>query len=152
VRRKAAHDEEAAGAMKLWVALLLLVFVSSPALADCPLDLGHGTGTVIYSDQYLIAFRPDPLRIEVGQAFALIMNVCTKAGEPAELVRVEAATAEHKRSLTGSLAIKAGSDGRYRVEGLLFPVPGTWEVAFDVRPTGKPGAEIQQLTHDFLLK
>jgi hypothetical protein len=31
--------------MRLWVALLAL-FVSTPAWADCPLDLGHGTGVV----------------------------------------------------------------------------------------------------------
>ena len=40
--------------------------------------------------------------------------------------------------------------GRYRVEGLLFHMPGNWEVAFDVRPEG--GGEIQRLTHDFILK
>ena len=46
--------------------------------------------------------------------------------------------------------LKANGDGRYRVEGLLFHMPGNWEVAFDVRPEG--GGEIQRLTHDFILK
>ena len=44
--------------------------------------------------------------------------------------------------------IVAGQDGRYRVEGLLFHMPGRWEVAFDVRA----GEESERLTHDFILK
>ena len=40
---------------------LLLAFLAgaAPALADCPLDLGRGTGWVVFSDHYMIAFRPD---------------------------------------------------------------------------------------------
>ena len=58
--------------MRPWLALLLASWSSTPAWADCPLDLGHGTGIVIFSDRYMLAFRPDPMRIEVGQPFALL--------------------------------------------------------------------------------
>jgi hypothetical protein len=131
---------------------LLLVLVSGPAWADCPLDLRHGTGIVIYSDRFMLALRPDPLRIEVGQPFGLIMNVCTKRGEPAELVRVDATMPEHKHGMNYAATVQGGSSGRYRVEGLLFHMPGTWEIAFDVRPVGQTGSEIQRLTHDFVPK
>src|ERR1700730_19373117 len=57
---------------------------SAPA-ADCPLDLGRGTGWVVFSDHYMLAFRPEPMRIEVGEPFALLFNVCTKNGNAAEL-------------------------------------------------------------------
>jgi hypothetical protein len=137
--------------MRLRGALLLLL-ISSPAWADCPLDLGHGTGIVIYSDRYMLALRPDPLRMEVGQPFSLVMNVCTKGGEPAELVGVDATMPEHKHGMNYAATIRAGRDGRYRVDGLLFHMPGSWEVAFDVRPRGQPGGEIQRLTYDFVLK
>ena len=82
--------------MRLRVALLLVLVCSPAGAADCPLDLGHGTGIVIYSDRYMLALRPDPMRIEVGQPFGLIMNVCTKGGEPADLVRVDATMHEHR--------------------------------------------------------
>ncbi|MBN9089268.1 MAG: FixH family protein [Reyranella sp.] len=137
--------------MRLWAALLAL-FVSTPAWADCPLDLGHGTGVVFYSDQYMIAMRPEPFRIEVGQPFMLIMNVCTKAGDAAELVRVDATMPEHKHGMNYAPTIRALGDGRYRVDGLLFHMPGNWEVAVDVRPADKPGAETSRLTYDFVLK
>jgi hypothetical protein len=133
--------------MRPWLALLSCV-ISTPAWAACPLDLGRGTGIVVFSDRYMLALRPDPLRIEVGQPFALLMNVCTKRGEPAELVLVDATMPEHKHGMNYAPTLNAGGEGRYRVEGLLFHMPGNWEVAFDVRS----GGEIQRLTHDFVLK
>jgi hypothetical protein len=135
------------GMMRPWL-VLLCILVSAPSWADCPLDLGHGTGIVIFSDLYMLALRPDPLRIEVGQPFALLMNVCTKGGEPAELVRVEATMTEREHGMDHAPTVTPNGDGRYRVEGLLFDLPGSWEVAFDVRS----GGEVQRLTHGFVLK
>jgi hypothetical protein len=136
--------------MRLRLALLSLAVSSSPALADCPLDLGHGTGIVVYSDRYMLAFRAEPLRLEVGMPFSLLMNVCTKRDEPAELVQVDATMPEHKHGMNYATTIKVMGNGRYRVEGLLFHMPGNWEVAFDVRSSA--GGDIQRLTHDFVLK
>ena len=128
-------------------ALFLLVLPGSVWAADCPLDLGHGTGIVIFSERYMLALRPEPMRIEVGQPFALLMNVCTKAGEPAELVDVAVTLDEGTPAVTPR--VKPEDNGRYRVEGLMLAKPGSWEVAFDVR-TG--GGEIERLTHDIVLK
>ena len=130
-----------------WVIAALLLLPCAPAwAADCPLDLGHGTGMVIYSDRYMLALRPEPMRIEIGEPFELLMNVCTKAGEPAELVDVDVTLNE----LTHAAAprVQGGESGRYRVEGLLLPKAGSWEIAFDVRA----GGEIERLTHDIVVK
>ena len=70
--------------MRRLVIALMALTLATPALADCPLDLGRGTGWVVFSDHYMIAFRPDPVRIEVGEPFALVLNVCTKGGNPAD--------------------------------------------------------------------
>ena len=77
------------------------------------------------------------------------MNVCTKRGEPAELVarRRHDAGAQARHELPAD-HLKAEGDGRYRAEGLLFHMPGRWEVAFDVRA----GEESERLTHDFILQ
>ena len=133
--------------MKKAIAALLFLMLPGVAwAADCPLDLGHGTGIVIFSERYMLALRPEPMRIEVGEPFTLLMNVCTKAGEPAELVDVvgtldEATPAARPR-------VKSEDNGRYRVEGLMLPKPGSWELAFDVRTVG----EVERLTHDIVLK
>ncbi len=133
--------------MKL-AAAVLGASLATPAFADCPLDLGRGAGWVVFSDRYLMAFRPDPLRIDVGEPFALIVNVCTRSDDPAELLAVDASMPEHRHGMNYRAIIVAKGEGRYRVEGLLFHMPGRWEVTFDVRA----GAESERLTHDIIVK
>ena len=129
-------------------AALLGVLLATPAWANCALDLGRGTGWVVFSDQYLMAFRPDPLRIEVGEPFALVVSVCTRRGGPAELLAVDANMPEHRHGMNYRATIVAKGDGRFRAEGLLFHMPGRWEITFDVRS----GDDSERLTHDIILK
>lgn len=130
------------------LAVLFAFFFANAAWADCPLDLGRGTGLVIFSDHYMIAFHPDPLRIEVGEPFALLFNVCTKSGSAGDLVAVDAHMPEHKHTMNYHPSIVSKGDGRFRVEGLVFHMPGHWEVSIDVRA----GEEIERLTHDYYIK
>ncbi|UYN97410.1 MAG: FixH family protein [Enhydrobacter sp.] len=126
---------------------LVAALLSTPVWASCPLDPGVGTGWVAFSNHYMVAFRADPLRVETGVPFALVMNVCSKNGQPAELVAVDAWMPEHRHGMNYRTTIVPGQDGRYRVEGLLFHMPGRWEVNFDVRS----GEETERLSHDILL-
>ncbi|HTR84527.1 MAG TPA: hypothetical protein VMI56_08615 [Reyranella sp.] len=129
------------------VALLLSLLLPVPALADCPLDLGHGTGWVVFSQHYMIAFRPDPLRIETNEPLALVLNVCTKEGEAAELVAVAAGNLD-VQGPEQHLKIVPGAEGRYRAEGLLLSTVGHWEIDFDVRS----GGDSERLSHEIVVK
>ena len=133
---------------KVAMAAFTLAFMASVAAAACPLDLGRGIGWVVFSGDYMIAFRHDPTRIEVGQAFALLVNVCTRGDQPAELVAVAAQITDRRYGMSASPTIVVGKDGRHRVEGLVFDVAGQWEIAFDVRS----GGAIEQLTHDVIVQ
>lgn len=133
--------------MRLPAALVAFLFAST-AWANCPLDLGRGTGLVIFSDHYMVAFRPDPLRIEVGEPFALLLNVCTRSGNAGELVAVDAQMPEHKHAMNYHPSIVANGNGRFRAEGLVFHMAGHWEISIDVRA----GEEIERLTHDYYIK
>lgn len=119
-----------------------------PARADCPLDLGHGTGWVVFSEHYMIAFRPEPMHIDVGQPFALLLNVCTKKGNPAELVAIDAQLAERDRHMRAKPVLVPAGEGRYRAENLLLDVPGRWELSIDVRD----GRDRERLSHQIILK
>jgi YtkA-like len=133
--------------MKLTAGLLALV-VAYPACADCPLDLGRGTGLVVFSSHYMVAFRPEPMRIEVGEPFSLLFNVCTKNDKPAELVAIDAQMPEHKHGMNYRPTIVSLGNGRYRVDGMVFHMPGRWELAIDVRA----GEESERLSHEFIVK
>lgn len=126
----------------------VLLLAASPALADCPLDLGRGTGIVVFTSHYIVAFRPEPLRIEVGEPFSLLLNVCTKSDNPAELVAVDATMPDHKHGMNYRPTILSTGEGRYRVEGMVFHMPGRWEINIDVRA----GEESERLSHEFILK
>ena len=130
------------------LALLLALLTAFPAWADCPLDLGRGTGLVVFSDHYIAAFRAEPMRIEVGEPFSLLLNVCTKSDQPAELVAVDAQMPEHKHGMNYRPTIVSMGEGRYRVEGMVFHMPGRWEINIDVRA----GEESERLSHEFILK
>ncbi len=130
------------------LAALLAMLAASPAWADCPLDLGRGTGLVVFTSHYMVAFRPEPLRIEVGEPFSLLLNVCTKSNNPAELVAVDANMPDHKHGMNYRPTIIAIGEGRYRVEGMVFHMPGRWELNIDVRA----GEESERLSHEFILK
>lgn len=127
---------------------LLTLFAALPAWADCPLDLGRGTGIVIFSSHYLVAFRPEPLRIEVGEPFSLLFNVCTKNDQPAELVAIDAQMTEGGRGMSSRPTIASLGDGRYRVDGFVFPKGGRWELSIDVRA----GEESERLSHELEVK
>lgn len=132
----------------LGIVLLLVCALADPAAADCPLDLGRGTGWVVFSDRYMIAFRPDPMHIDVGQPFALLLNVCTRKGNPAELVAVEAQMAEQGNRMKVKPTLVSAGDGRYRAEDLVLDAPGRWELTIDVRS----GSESERLTHEIIVK
>jgi hypothetical protein len=133
--------------MKL-IAGLLALLLAYPACADCPLDLGRGTGLVVFSSHYMVAFRPEPIRIEVGEPFSLLFNVCTKSDKPAELVAIDAQMPEHKHGMNYRPTIVSLGNGRYRVDGMVFHMPGRWELVIDVRA----GEESERLSHEFILK
>jgi hypothetical protein len=128
-----------------WLAFLVML-AAPPALADCPLDLGRGTGMVVFSEHFIIAVRPEPLHFGVGEPFALILNVCTKDNEPAELMSIDAQLDE-KNVIDSVPNIVGGKDGRYRAEGLVVTAPGSWEVGFNVRS----GKDVERLTHDLVV-
>jgi hypothetical protein len=121
---------------------------SSGWAADCPMDLGHGTGWVVFSEHHMIAFRSDPMQVEVGEPVSLLMNVCTKSGEAAELVSVGVQFVGDVKVPSQHLSLSGGAQGRYRAEGLSFSEPGAWEIDFNVRSSG----ENEELTHELIVK
>ncbi|MBS0336295.1 MAG: hypothetical protein JSS40_05695 [Proteobacteria bacterium] len=104
-------------------------------------------GRQVESARFLLAYRSVPEKIAVGKHFALELAVCPKAGVPGpESLRVDAHMPEHRHGMNYKAQVAAAPGGRYKAEGLMFHMPGRWELVFDVRSGGTTDRLTQSVT------
>jgi hypothetical protein len=112
-----------------------VITVASSASASCaPLRefAAHGR---VESGDVVVAFRTVPAPIEIGRHFSVEAIVC--ANPPARGLRVDAQMPEHRHGMNYRARVSAAGDGRYLAEGLLFHMPGRWQLLFDVEREGR---------------
>lgn len=86
--------------------------------------------------------------IENGKLFAIEVRVCPAS---AVITRVDATMPEHQHGMNYRPSIQrigATQDGRWRADGLMFHMPGRWELRFDIQADGR----IERLTDTVLLR
>jgi cytochrome c peroxidase len=92
-------------------------------------------GTRIESPRYVVSFKPES--IDVAKLFALDIAACAKPGHALpETLKVDAHMPEHRHGMNYAPALKALGPGRWRAEGLMFHMPGRWELVFELRGEG----------------
>lgn len=122
--------------MKCIWGLLLAVFAVGSALAQaCVADLPGGKS--VETAHYRLSYRTQPPKIVIGRHFALEVMVCPKAAGTVDGLQVDAFMPEHRHGMNYRPAAKALSDGRYQVDGLMFHMPGRWDLHFDVTGGGR---------------
>jgi len=131
--------------MTRWAWLALGLLAAQAGAQTCGDALGAGARR-IDSAQFQLVYQLLPEPVPVGKHFAIDMVLCPKAGAalPAE-VRVDATMPEHKHGMNYRPSIQTLAPGRYRAEGLMFHMPGRWELVFELRGPG-PGSAPQRLT------
>jgi hypothetical protein len=127
--------------------MLALVVITSSAQASCP--PAAADGTVIKAGELVLAYRPalagKTSRIPMARHFALEVQVCDKGGvSAAQLQKVDATMPEHRHGMNYRPRITPLSDGRFRVEGMMFHMAGHWQLVFEVQA----GKEAARLTDD----
>ena len=131
----------------LCLAIVLPLLAAGPALACTPAFKDAAT---VESARYVVAWRGRPAPIAVGRHFAVDFVVCPKAGAAAALpqsVRVDARMPEHNHGMNYKASIKSDGAGQYHAEGLMFHMPGRWELLFELR-----GGETERLVAEVMLK
>jgi hypothetical protein len=94
----------------------------------------------------VVLYRTVPPKVEVGRHFAVDAVVCTAA--PPSGLRVDAQMPEHRHGMNYRARVARQGEGRYRAEGLLFHMPGRWQLVFDVeRPR-----RTERLTADLVVE
>ena len=96
---------------------------------------GLGGGTRQLSDETMdLVFKTRPAVPIVGHHFVLDIALCPrgKAAAPATL-RVDARMPEHRHGMNYQPSVTRVGPGRYRAQGLMFHMPGRWELVFELR-------------------
>jgi hypothetical protein len=135
--------------MKAPALLALLAALGCGQALACGDSLGSGARR-LEDAQVLLLYKllPDP--VPVGRHFSIEVALCPRGAAPlpAEL-RVDAQMPEHRHGMNYRPSVTAREAGLYRVEGLMFHMPGRWELSFELR---RPGAAPQRLTQSLQIE
>jgi hypothetical protein len=100
---------------------------------------GHH-GSASNDGTYYVAYLPDPDPIPLNQMFSLHVWVYAAADRSEVLPNVrllaDAAMPEHDHGMNTTPRVRANPDGSFTVEGMLFHMPGHWELYLDVARDG----------------
>lgn len=106
---------------------LSMALIALPAAA-CPLP-----EPAVRQGAVQTAWKVDGASIVVGKHFAIEVLVCPV---DAKLERVDATMPEHRHGMNYRASIRQLGEGRWRAEGLMFHMPGRWELRLDVQAAG----------------
>jgi hypothetical protein len=104
--------------------------------AACDVPAGFAPRARVESAGVVVVYRTMPAAIQVGQHFSVDALVCADAGTPV-LARVDAQMPEHRHGMNYRATVASSGAGRYVAEGLLFHMPGRWQLVFDVERAGQ---------------
>ncbi len=89
------------------------------------------------SSRYAIAFVTLPDPVPVGRHFVVDFAVCPRGdAKPPQSVRVDASMPAHRHGMNYRPSVTSPRPGAYRGEGLLFHMPGRWDLTFDLVSAG----------------
>lgn len=111
------------------------------AAAACGAELRGAQ--ILDARDYRLAYRTQPARITVGRQFAIELVICVKDQAPGvRSVVVDASMPEHAHGMNYRPTVlrlssaAAATAARFRAEGLMFHMPGRWELTFDIDSAG----------------
>lgn len=86
-----------------------------------------------------VAWRAVPDPPPVGKAFGIEFEVCPRqAGAAVDRLRVDAWMPEHRHGMNYRPSVSGQPSQVQRGDGLLFHMPGRWQVVFEFRLAGEP--------------
>ena len=115
-------------------AILLAVLGVGPAgAASCRSDLLAAAKNPLSAPPVRLVYRIHAGPIRVGKPFAVEVIACLEPGNAAPVrLRVDARMPAHGHAMNYKPTMRTIGPGHARFEGLLFHMPGRWEITFDV--------------------
>jgi hypothetical protein len=112
-----------------------LASAAGPGAPACAPPAGFAPRGRIESRDVVVIYRAEPA-IEVGRDFVVEAVVCARPPARITAVRVDAYMPDHRHGMNYRPTVSARGDGLYVAEGMLFHMPGRWELLFDVERGG----------------
>jgi hypothetical protein len=107
--------------------------------ALCPHRLVGRIGRLLEGDGVDVAWRPVPGPIRVGEPFAIEFEVCARRpGEVVDRLRVDAWMPGHRHGMNYRPTLAGDPPGVLLAQGLVFHMPGHWQVVFELRAGERP--------------
>lgn len=87
---------------------------------------------------YRVTYTPTPDPIPLNGFFRLKIDVQSLKGQPAATdLRIQASMPEHNHGMNVQPKVVALNPGQFEVRGLLFHMPGYWELEVTIPPEGQ---------------
>ena len=80
-------------------------------------------------------WRTEPKSLRVGQPFSVLVSLCPAQ---AQLLRVDAHMPEHRHGMNYRPTLQPLGAGRWRAQGLLWHMPGRWELVLETSLAEQP--------------
>lgn len=102
---------------------------------------GDGAWTVLRTPRSgaEVRYRSDPSPIPLNEPFSLEVDLRSADGAApleVETLEVDGRMPHHRHGMNTVPRITSMGGGRYRVDGMLFHMPGRWELSFDLTRDG----------------
>ncbi len=122
----------------IWPVAAAAQMAPAPAATCPPPEAG---ASVIEQGGVTASWAAEPA-LAVSKPFALRVALCPAR---AELVRVDATMPEHRHGMNYRARLLPAGAGRWRVDGLVWHMPGRWELLLVVRLDGQEQRLVQSV-------
>jgi hypothetical protein len=120
------------------IAAALMAAAAAHGADDCAASLQAAKPLVAEGDGARIVFVPRPQPVSVGRHFHVDFVVCGRDGTRSDAaVQVDADMPAHRHGMNYRSTVSSLGAGVQRAQGLMFHMPGTWRLIFDVTVDGR---------------
>jgi hypothetical protein len=114
---------------------ILLIAVAALTAATAP----QATRLETTAGNYYLTYQTDPAPIPLNQLFRIDVTAYFADGRPLDEtvnLHVDGRMPQHRHGMNRKPTVTNLGPGRYRIEGMLFHMPGRWELYFDFERAG----------------
>jgi len=98
-----------------------------------------GRTVVSNGGNYSVSYETTPATIPMNEPFTVVFRVSPKSGAAAADLKAEidARMPAHGHGMNRAPKLSKTADGAIKAEGMLFHMPGHWEMYFDITEGGR---------------